>query len=73
MLGNWQREITGLIAKVRANGEAANLERLDLLERAGPLHNPEATKIILSALLSKDQSASAVTPASAATPSTSKD
>ncbi|RMF71756.1 MAG: cytochrome C [Acidobacteria bacterium] len=46
----WNDDFTERIAALRAEGNARTVELLDRLERAGTLHNPDATEAILSAI-----------------------
>ena len=46
----WSEDFRGRIAALRRHGSRRTLALLDRLERAGTLHNPDATEAILSAL-----------------------
>jgi hypothetical protein len=50
MLASWKREVDQLLADVDIAGDPERTAQLRALERAGPLHNMEATRIIVRAL-----------------------
>ncbi len=63
LAGTWKQEVTRLLEEARRGADDQGQVLIDLLERAGPLHNVEATRRILERLTTEPSPA----PASAVT------
>jgi hypothetical protein len=50
MLASWKQEVDALLAEAEAQADARGRELLDQLRRVGPLHNIEATRIVVAAV-----------------------
>ena len=54
MLASWSTEVERLIQSAEAHTDAAGRQRLQALRRAGPLHNIEATRLIVRSLMGEE-------------------
>lgn len=68
MLAGWKAEADDLLSKVATGSGVESLRILAELRRAGPLHNMEATRTIVSAILAEKLPAAASTKDSGSTP-----
>lgn len=56
MLASWKREVDQMLADAEAQADAEDTGLLNALRKAGPLHNMEATRVILRAIGEDDAS-----------------
>ena len=66
MLLSWRQEVDRLLADAEAKADANGRRLLDMLRRAGPLHNVEATRTIIPMLAKEPIRDSSLTTASTA-------
>jgi hypothetical protein len=50
MLGSWKAEVETLLQQAQGSADASDRELLQALSKAGPLHNIEATRVIVRSL-----------------------